>query len=127
MPWGAAQDRELLDFYRRLVAARRDRAGTWRGDRRTVALDDATGLLAYRCGDGSADAIVVLDTSEAATEFRPADAETWQLGLVTDGLATYDEGVLRLPARSGAILVGGGRTDRSVRRETTAGVEEASR
>jgi glycosidase len=105
MPWNAIQDVDLLDFYRRLVAARRDHAGLWRGERRTLAIDDPTGLVAYRCESSDASAIVVLHNGDGVARFQPDTSERWRLCLVTDASVTFQEGVLTLPALAGAILV----------------------
>ena len=50
MLWDEQQDRDLLDFYRRLIQLRRQTSGTWSGPRTTVVVDDEQGLYAYRCG-----------------------------------------------------------------------------
>ena len=105
MPWGATQDAGLLDFYRRLVAARRDHPGLWRAERRTLALDDPTGLLGYHCESSNAAAIVVLHTGDGVARFQPEGYGRWQLGLVTDGSVAFADGVLTLPALAGAILI----------------------
>jgi glycosidase len=103
MPW-AAQDTGLLDFYRRLVAARREMGGLWRGARRTIAIDDDAGLLVYGYANADAEVAVVLHAGEGVTAFRPGEVDMWHLGLTTDDGANYADGVLTLPALSGAIL-----------------------
>jgi glycosidase len=109
MSWDATQDAELLDFYRRLVAARRDHPGLWRAERRILALEDPTGLLAYCCESSDAAAIVVLHNGDGVMRFEPDGSERWELGLATDGSVTLQDGILTLPAVAGAILLRGGR------------------
>ena len=104
MPW-SAQDLGLLGFYRRLVAARREMGSLWRGARRTIAIDDEAGLLAYGYATEDAEAAVVLHAGAGATTFRPGDGDGWHVALITDDGATFADGVLTLPALSGAILL----------------------
>jgi hypothetical protein len=104
MPWDATRDAGLLEFYRRLIAARRDHPGLWRAERRTVALDDDVGLLAYRSATSEAEATVVFNNGTGLARFRPDGSDTWRLGLATDDGVTYDGGVLTLPALAGSIL-----------------------
>ena len=101
--------RDSCDFYRRLVAARHDHPGLWRGARATVALDDDAGLLAYRYATSDAEAIIVFNNGSGPTRFEPDGSDRWRLGLVTDELVTYDGGFLRLPALAGSILFRGDR------------------
>jgi hypothetical protein len=103
MPW-SAQDAEILYFYRRLVAARNDEPGLWRSERRTVASDDVTGLLAYGYGSPETEAIVVLHNGDGVVRFRPLGSDGWRLSFFTDDSVTFEDGVLTVPARAGAIL-----------------------
>ena len=47
MPWGEAQDADLLAYYRRLIALRRAHPVIWQGTRTTVHLDEAARTYAY--------------------------------------------------------------------------------
>ncbi len=47
MPWGDAQDADLLAYYRRLIALRRAHPVIWQGARTTVHLDEAARTYAY--------------------------------------------------------------------------------
>ncbi len=108
MAWGEDQDRELLDFYGRLVRVRLDRPGVWRGMRRTVALDDATGLYAYRCSAGGDEALVVLNTGDGACRLPLEPSDGWVLALSTDDRATLGDDDVRVPSLAGVILLSGG-------------------
>ena len=93
MPW-SAQDAEILDFYRRLIAARNDEPGLWRSERRTVAIDDVTGLLAYGYGSPETEAVVVLHNGDGVVRFRPHGSHGWRLAFFTDDSVTFEDGVL---------------------------------
>jgi hypothetical protein len=104
MTWGAGQDGDLVDFYRRLIAARRATPAVWRAPARTLVADDPTGLLAHHRSDGTTEAIVVLNTGDNVQRFRPELAGQWRVGLATDRGVIFQDGTLDLPPLSGAIL-----------------------
>lgn len=104
MVWGEAQDGDLLAFYRRLGALRRDTPGIWRGPRRTVLLDDAAGLYGYVCGAPGDEHLVALNNGPAAVAVALPEG-AWALALAT-GEADLAGGRLTLPAYSGAVLRG---------------------
>ncbi len=104
MPWGEAQDRDLLAFYRRLGALRRA-SRVWQGTRRTIALDDDAGLLAYGYDRDAESAIVVLNTGAAAAGFRPGSEARWRVALATDDGVRLEGGELRLPPLGGSVLL----------------------
>jgi cyclomaltodextrinase / maltogenic alpha-amylase / neopullulanase len=98
MRWGEAQDTNLLRFYQQLGALRKATAPVWRGPRRTVALDDARGQYAYRCGDW----LVALNNGPQAGRV-PLPRGPWALALATDD-ATVAGGGVALPPFGGAVL-----------------------
>jgi glycosidase len=100
MLWGEAQDRELLAFYRRLVALRRSGPARWRGERVTLTTDDAAGVYAYRVED----ATVVLNLSAAARRWAPPIG-AGEPALTTDPGVVALDGALELPPYAGAVLV----------------------
>lgn len=51
MPWGKAQDEELLDFYRWLIDFRRAHPVIWEGTRRTLHVDGERGTYVYVVAD----------------------------------------------------------------------------
>jgi glycosidase len=108
MAWGDDQDRDLLDFYRRLTRLRLGRPGLWRGTRRTIALDDAAGLYAYRCSADGAAALVVLNNGDGECRLEVEPSDGWALALSTADGATLDGDTVRVPPCAGAILVSAG-------------------
>lgn len=105
MPWGDAQDRELLRFYRELVALRRATPTLWRAERATLVADDEAGLYAYRYTDGDEAATVVLHIGDGVATVPLDDAALLRVALATDdGVALTDDGV-RLAAYSGVVLL----------------------
>jgi glycosidase len=113
MLWGGEQDGALLAFFRRLVAFRAAHPGLWRGEPTTIARDDATGLYAYRCVNGTAEAVVALNNGDELVRFGVDRMTSWDLVLATDDGATWDGDTVSIPARSGVVCmpVGTGRPD----------------
>jgi cyclomaltodextrinase len=104
MPWGADQDADLLAFYQRLVGLRRRSAARWRGGRRTVAIDDASGLYAVRCGDGADAAIVVLNLAGTPLRTDLPGRDGLAVALATDETVIDDGRTLILGPFAGAVL-----------------------
>lgn len=105
MPWGEEQDRDLLAFYRDLVAMRRRRSPAWRRPRRTLAADDRTGPYAYACGDGPDEASFVLNNGPEPASFREPVGGSHRLLLATEADVELVDELLSLPAYGGAVLV----------------------
>jgi glycosidase len=105
MPWGAEQRGDLLAFYRELGALRRATAPVWRGERRTLALDDARGHYAYSCAAGGERWLVALNNGPAAGRVA-LPAGRWELALATDE-ALLSGGAVALPPYGGAVLRSG--------------------
>ncbi len=105
MPWGDAQDRSLLGFYRELIGLRRRLGNTWALPRRPVVIDDARGLYAYACGD----AIVTLNNSAAAADVTLPGRGKLDVALSTDPEVTLRrQRRLRLPPFAGAACLAAG-------------------
>ena len=113
MPWGPEQDGALLDFFRRLVAFRVADPRLWRGERTTIARDDASGLYAYRCANGTDEAVVALNNGDDTVEFNTGGMPGWSIVFATDAGAVVAGDTVVIPARSGVICmpVGTGRPD----------------
>jgi glycosidase len=104
MLWGEAQDAELLDFYRGLVAARRATPQLWRGQRTTLIADDTSRLYAYRCGDDSDVAVVVLNNGDTDQRVILPSGDTLHLALATGMAVALSGDTLTLPPFCGALL-----------------------
>lgn len=102
MLWGPAQNTQLLEFYRRLGALRRATAPVWRGERRTVAVDDTRGHLAYSYAGADGELLVALNNGPAAGRIALPGGR-WEVALATDDAATGAASVA-LPAYGGAVL-----------------------
>jgi cyclomaltodextrinase / maltogenic alpha-amylase / neopullulanase len=100
MLWGDDQDRAVLNFYRDLIALRRQTTDVWSLPRETVLIDDARGLYAYRCGVHT----VYLNNSAASISLTCHDAE---LVLATETDTTLNAAELQLPPFGGAVLRSG--------------------
>ena len=96
MPWDNP-DADLLAFYRRLIALRKQAHAAWSGPREIVQVDDARGLFDYRCGAYT----VVLNNDDSPAEVAVPPGE---LVLATDAAVAMEDSTLRLPAYSGAVL-----------------------
>jgi glycosidase len=103
MLWGAAQDGELLEFYRRLGALRQETARVWRGSRRAVFIDDAAGQYAYLCADSGRELLAALNNGPEAGRI-PLPAGEWEIAVESAG-ATLDGAFVCLPAYGGAVLL----------------------
>ena len=104
MLWGDDQDRELIAFYRELIALRRDTYPVWREARRTLLIDDARGLYAYGCG---AYAVVLNNSAEPVRmKLRRASVGRATLALATDAGAMFDTdtGHASLPPYGGVVV-----------------------
>jgi glycosidase len=105
MPWGEAQDTDLLAFYRDLVAIRRRMPGLWRARRTTLMADDASGAYVVACSDGDRRAVVALNLLSVPLRVT-IDAADDALGvaLATDATVRLDGRTLALGPYAGAIL-----------------------
>ncbi len=101
MPWGAAQDQVLREFYTQLIRLRRRHLPLWSGERRPVELTDA-GLYVVALGPAE-NAIVGLNRSE--TVERVTLAQPLTLALATTPDVLLDGSTLVLPPMSGALLL----------------------
>ncbi len=97
MPREEEYDRDLLHFYRRLMALRRHASAVWSLPRQTLLVDDARGLYAYRCGAWT----VYLNNSDQPVDLACAETESM---LATDADAVLQAHQLRLPPFAGAVL-----------------------
>jgi glycosidase len=68
MPWGDAQDGDLLAYYRALGQLRREHPAMSHGSRTTLTVDTPPGTWAYARTDGEDILIVILNASEEAAE-----------------------------------------------------------
>lgn len=103
MRWDAAQDADLLGFYRKLAALRNATAARWRNSRETLRADNTSGLYIYRCGDNAGATIVVLNNGLTEAHVR-LPAGSGALALATDGAVVLDGLRLTLPSYSGAMI-----------------------
>lgn len=101
MPLGNDQDTSLLEFYRDLIAFRRQALGVWGLPREALITDDCRGLYAYACGPYA----VVLNNGPLETTISLGKWQEPELVLSTDptvSLAT--QGLeLHLPPYAGAV------------------------
>jgi cyclomaltodextrinase / maltogenic alpha-amylase / neopullulanase len=97
MLWGDQQDQDLLKFYRKLIALRRQTVEVWSLPRETVLIDDERGLYTYRCGAYT----VYLNNSAAAATIA---CQSTKLVLTTDAAATLISSELHLPPCGGAVV-----------------------
>jgi cyclomaltodextrinase / maltogenic alpha-amylase / neopullulanase len=105
MLWGSAQNHELHDFYRQLIALRRGTPGLWRSTRRTLAADDRSGLYVYGCTDGADEAIVALNNGGGEQRFVLPAGQPYQLILASDEAIMHDGDAVALAPFSGAVLL----------------------
>jgi len=100
MPWGADQDQELLQFYKRLIALRRQETELWSGERRTLAVNDA-GCYVFEISHGERTVIVGLNRGTVEQHVVVSPDATLSL---SSGEVRLVEGRLVLGAMSGALL-----------------------
>lgn len=115
MPWGDAQDRDLLAYYQRLARLRHEHVALRRGERIALHLDAASGTYAYACRAPHDLVVVAMNNSDTAATLaipmsslaiHDGEALTEAMG---GGWLTVAGGAvsIALPARSGAVLVEG--------------------
>jgi cyclomaltodextrinase len=104
MLWGDAQDAELLAYFKRLTALRREGYPAWCEERRTLLVDDARGVYAYACGDY----VIVLNNSAQPTnvELQHANSAQTEIVHLTDSGADFDTrmGIANLPSYAGLAI-----------------------
>jgi len=104
MPWGAAQDAELLDFYQALIGVRRGMGDLWRSTRTTLLTDDTAGGYAYACGGDSRRAVVALNLRATPLTITIEAAAGLEVALGTDGSVRHTGTTIELGPYGGAIL-----------------------
>ncbi|HNP84838.1 MAG TPA: alpha-amylase family glycosyl hydrolase [Kouleothrix sp.] len=104
MLWAAAQDQDLLRYYRALIRLRRTVPELWRGARSTLVADDSTGLYVYRCAAGDQAAIVALNTGPNTQVLDLPRMSGSRLALASDATVTLNGRMLHLGALAGAVI-----------------------
>lgn len=94
MLWNEAQDRGLLNYYRKLIHLRRKHPALWRGRRQTLHVNAEAGTYAYAREDGNEELVVALNNS--------AETHTITLqGVPTTDLLTD----ITYPVREGGVMI----------------------
>ncbi len=101
MPWGDAQDRDVLRFYTKLIALRVQQPQLWSGERQTKALADE-GLYVVAVGQAE-QALVAINRSQAVQHVPLL--EGYQLALSTAADVAVNGDTLVLPPLSGALFM----------------------
>ncbi|HXF86551.1 MAG TPA: alpha-amylase family glycosyl hydrolase [Anaerolineales bacterium] len=105
MLWGADQNRELLDFYRKLVQIRKNESALRHGTRRNVFASET--LLAYRRVQGQESVLCVMNVSDREAEWEMEITESSPLLMTHSGCRIQAEGRVKrlfLPPFSGILL-----------------------
>lgn len=105
MPWGSEQDRDLLDFYRNLIAIRKQEHSLTEGNRETVFVNDQ--VLAYRRTHGGTSLVCVMNIADQPTQVELDIKETNLLFSTSPDCTLHAEAGrtrLNLPALGGLIL-----------------------
>ena len=68
MLWGDDQNKDLFEFYRKLIQIRKSESALVHGKRKTVLATEE--VLAYHLMDGGNSILCVMNISEKATEFE---------------------------------------------------------
>ena len=108
MPWGNEADKELLDYFRRLGALRKQFAVLASGRRKVAHLDVQKGTYAYLRTSETQSVLIALNTSRRAQTLKVPIAlrHTRVKDLLTGTAVKVSEGYVEvsLPAQSGAFL-----------------------
>ena len=105
MPWGGDQNRDLLDFYRKLIAIRKQEPSLTEGSRETVFVNDQ--VLAYRRTHGGTSLVCVMNITDQPAQVELDTKETNLLFSTSPDCAINAETGrthLNLPALGGMIL-----------------------
>ena len=97
MPWGEAQDQELLAWFRRLGQARHAHPALRRGRRVPLLADDARQLLAYAKVHGNDQCLVLLHAGEGEVRAEVAVTPGAYRDLLSDERLPAAGGVLTMP------------------------------
>jgi glycosidase len=101
MPWGAAQDGDLLAYFRTLVAMRRARPTLWQGERTTLAADRDHLLVGL--ADGRGRGLIAINRSSSPYRFDVPVGLS--LAIATESRDVGADGSMTLSAMSGVVLV----------------------
>ena len=108
-PDAVAVDHDLYETYRRLIQLRRDNPALSLGDFKTVLVDEARSLYAYRRGHAGRSLFVVLNNSGRTQRVDlPLPAGRWSDLLESGRTIVAREGhaEVEVPARWGVVLAG---------------------
>jgi cyclomaltodextrinase / maltogenic alpha-amylase / neopullulanase len=107
MNWGAEQDLELLEYFRRLIKLRNDHLGKMIGQRKVMILDDNSSLYAYERRSDDEYVIVAFNLGSANQNMLLRGCSSMQDMLNDCRCLPVDDGVvLELPAMTGAFMAG---------------------
>jgi len=105
MIWGTEQDRDLLAYYKGLIALRNAHSALRRGTRTNIHVDDQ--VLAYRRSDGTESLVSVLNLSERETSLELELTESAPVFVTSSECKVQDKGRTQrivLPPFGGMIL-----------------------
>jgi glycosidase len=105
MPWGDDQNRDLFDFYRKLIAIRKNESALRYGRRENIFVTEE--VLVYRRADGNGSILCALNISEKMAELELDAAESSPLLGTHSGIqiqAGAGKKRIALPPFSGAII-----------------------
>jgi glycosidase len=80
MLWDDQQDRDLLQFYQKLIALRRQNCQTWKLSHQALLLDDTQGIYAYKQGH----LLIILNNSPKTQKVYLPELPESTLVLATD-------------------------------------------
>ena len=108
MPWGDEADEDLLDYFRRLGALRKQFSVIASGRRKVVHLNVQKGTYAYLRTSETRSVLIALNTSRCSqtidvpiSSFQPSVRDLLNGNRVT---VTEDSISISLPAQSGAFI-----------------------
>jgi glycosidase len=101
MPWrDEDQDKDLLVYYKALIALRHQGGTVWRNSRQTLLIDDERNLYGYACGPYA----VILNNSLQTVTISLNDWQGADLVFVTETDVAWKNSALILPPFAGACL-----------------------
>jgi glycosidase len=100
-------DKDLFNYYKKLVQVRKDLPALRRGDFTTLLVDDARSVFAFKRSSGDSEALVLINNGDAVRTIDLSVPGTWlyRNALTSKTIQVHDSLRQEIEAKSGVILL----------------------